>query len=110
MANLILFERLLRIVICIVVIVSLSVLIYQSLTANRWQEKAINNYNAAILSNQKPEHLPEVWWTENPFIVGLRVWFFDVNNLISIFFGVLSFLVKQFIVKLHILKYFHFSK
>ena len=110
MDNLILFERLLRVLICIAVLVSLSILIYQSLTADRWQERAINNYNAAILSNQKPEYQPETWWSENPFIVGLRVWFFDINNLISILFGVFSFLIKRFITKLHILKYFHFSE
>lgn len=81
MDNLVLIERVLRIAVCIAVLISLFILISQSITVDRWQERAINNYNTAILNNQKPEHQPESWWCQNPVIVGLKVWVFDVNNL-----------------------------
>lgn len=109
MDNLVLIERVLRIAVCIAVLISLFILISQSITVDRWQERAINNYNTAILNNQKPEHQPESWWCQNPVIVGLKVWIFDVNNLISIFFGFLFSGIKLLIAKYHLSKFLHFS-
>lgn len=102
-------EKILRLVIYVAILISLSVFICQSVTADRWQEKAINNYNSAILSNQKPEYQPESWWTQNPLVVGFSVWLFDTNNLISIFFGFFSYLIRYFGLKSRIFNLFHIS-
>jgi hypothetical protein len=76
---------------CTLLLFSLAIFTLEASTTIRWQEKAINNYNAAIQKNVKPAHIPEPWWTDNPFFVAYGVWKEDKYNWISLFVSIITY-------------------
>lgn len=70
---------------------SLAIFTLEASTTIRWQERAIANYNTAILANVKPAHTPENWWTDSPFYVAYTVWKEDPYNWVSLFVSMLTY-------------------
>lgn len=82
---------LLSLIICTLLLFSFAVFTLEASTTIRWQERAINNYNTAIQKNVKPAHIPEPWWTDNPFFVAYGVWKEDPYNWLSLFVSMLTY-------------------
>ena len=75
----------------VAILFSIAIFTLETSTTIRWQERAIANYNMAVLNNTKPAHCPENWWTDNPFIVAYSVWKEDPYNWLSLFVSILAY-------------------
>lgn len=75
----------------VLLLFTLTVFVLESSTTIRWQEKAINIYNAAVQKSIKPMYAPEPWWTDNPFWVAYGVWKEDPYNWLSLLVSMMSY-------------------